>query len=127
MPQDEGDRDELAGNIELAAADRARRRPAATQGQRRTLDEDRVTIRSTLEFLAEPAVAAAVLAETGAGDDRAAAALGLFAEAVEPLAPRVARPALRWLRAMAYERLGDIEQAESDLPTPRSRWTRRGR
>jgi tetratricopeptide (TPR) repeat protein len=73
---------------------------------------DHGTVRATLEFLAEPAVAAAVLAEIGSGDDRAAAALGLFAESVEPLVPRGSRPALRWLRAIAHERLGEIELAE---------------
>ena len=54
-----------------------------------------------------------MLAETSAGQDGAGVALALFAESVEPLAPRVARPALRWLRAKAYERLGDLEQAEA--------------
>jgi hypothetical protein len=79
-------------------------------------DPDRTTVRATLEFLAEPIVAAAVLGETGfARDHTDAAALGLFAETVEPMAPREARPALRWLRAKAYERLGDIEQAEATL------------
>lgn len=74
---------------------------------------DRSTVRAALGFLAEPAVAAAVLNETSIDDeDRAAVALGLFAESVEPLAPREARPALRWLRGKAYERLGDLEQAE---------------
>ena len=73
---------------------------------------DHGTVRAALEFLAEPAVAAAVLAEIGSGDDRAAAALGLFAESVEPMVPRGSRPALRWLRAIAHERLGEIELAE---------------
>ena len=75
-------------------------------------DVDRKTVHATLEFLAEPVVAAAVLAETNSADDRAGVVLGLFAESVEPLAPRAARPALRWLRAKAYERLGDLERAE---------------
>ena len=69
-------------------------------------------VRTTLEFLAEPLVAAAVHDEIPAGDQRAAAALGLFAESAESNAPRVARPALRWLRGKAHERLGDIEAAE---------------
>ena len=58
-------------------------------------------------------MAAAVLAETSSEHDHAAIGLGVFAESVEPLAPRAARPALRWLRAKAYERLGDLEQAEA--------------
>src|SRR4029453_15454980 len=75
-------------------------------------DPDRTTVQATLEFLEEPAVAAAVLAETRAENDRAGVALGVFAESVEPMAPRAARPALRWLRAKAYEQIGDLEQAE---------------
>ncbi len=70
------------------------------------------TVRATTAFLAEPAVAEAVLAETiGSGSD-GAAVLGLFAEALEPLALPAARPALRWLRGKAHERLGDLTQAE---------------
>lgn len=68
--------------------------------------------RDTLSWLAEPAVAAAVLAET---DPESAATLARFAESMEPLAPRAARPALRWLLAMAQEELGEILQAESSL------------
>jgi len=85
--------------------------PAPSNGDPE-LDPDRTTVRTTLMFLAEPAVAAAVLAETSADEERGAVALGLFAESVEPLAPRAARPALRWLRAKAYERVGDLERAE---------------
>ncbi len=75
-------------------------------------DGGRQLVRATLEYLAEPMVAAAVLSEIGPGDRAAAAALGLFAESVEPLVARQARPALRWLRAVAHERLGEIEEAE---------------
>src|SRR5450755_2251655 len=64
-------------------------------GRTRDVAEDSV-VRATLTFLADPDVAAAVLAEAlGAGRD-SAAALGLFAETLEPMAPRAARPALRW-------------------------------
>ena len=71
------------------------------------------TVRATTAFLAEPAVAKAVLAETiGSGSD-GAAALGLFAETLEPLAPRAARPALLWLRGKAHERLADLTRAEA--------------
>lgn len=72
-------------------------------------------VHSTLEFLAEPMVAAAVHDEIPAGDRRAAAALGVLAESAESRAPRSARPALRWLRAKAHERLGDFEAAERVL------------
>jgi tetratricopeptide (TPR) repeat protein len=107
--QESGDGQELAGIVSQLAP---RLDPTPTNGEQER-NPDRTTVRATLEFLAEPAVAAAVLAETSAGQDGAGVALGLFAESVEPLAPRVARPALRWLRAKAYERLGDIEQAEA--------------
>jgi len=73
----------------------------------------RDTVRSVVAFLAEPAVAEAVLAETIGTHEDGAAALGLFAETLEPQAPRAAKAPLRWLRAKAYERLGHIEQAEA--------------
>jgi tetratricopeptide (TPR) repeat protein len=72
----------------------------------------RVTVAATMALLAEPAVAEAVLAETLGSDQHGAAALGLFAETCEPLAPRPARVALRWLRAKAHERLGELTEAE---------------
>jgi len=79
-------------------------------------DRDRVTVGTALECLADPAVATAVLAEISSDHDRRSAiALGVFAESAEPLAPRSARPALRWLLANAHERLGDIEEAEASL------------
>ena len=58
-------------------------------------------------------MAAAVLAETSSEHDHSAIGLGVFSESAESLAPRAARPALRWLRANAYERLGDLKQAEA--------------
>jgi len=102
--------DALAGPVDQPTTDSAS--AGGEPGPDRESDTDRQTVRATLEFLAEPAVAAAVLAEIGSVDDRGAAALGLFAESVEPMAPRGARPALRWLRAIAHERLGDVERAE---------------
>jgi hypothetical protein len=71
-------------------------------------------VRAVVPMLAEPAVAEAVLAETADAGGEGAAALGLFAETLEPLAPRAARPALRWLRGKAHERLGDVASAEAD-------------
>ncbi len=76
---------------------------------------DRRTVGAILEFLAEPAVADAVRVETASTDRRAAAALGMLAESVEPMAARPARPALRWLRAVAHERLGEAKEAERTL------------
>jgi len=73
----------------------------------------RDTVRSVVALLAEPAVAEAVLTETIGRQQDGAAALGLFAETLEPLAPRAAQAPLRWLRAKAYEWLGHIEDAEA--------------
>lgn len=78
-------------------------------------EPERATVRDALEFLADPVVAAAALDEIGPVADQSAAALGAFAESAEALAPRAARPALRWLRAKAHEALGDIEGAEAAL------------
>lgn len=70
-------------------------------------------IRDVVRHLADPAVAEAVLTRTiGAGRERAAA-LGLLAETLESQVPRAARPALHWLRGRAYERLGEIGEAEA--------------
>ncbi|MEY8016708.1 SEC-C metal-binding domain-containing protein [Mycobacterium servetii] len=79
------------------------------------LDLDREIAAAALESLAEPAVAAAALDEMDVHDDQSAAALGVFAETAEPLAPRAARPALRWMRAKALEALGGCEEAEATL------------
>ncbi|MGB9223948.1 tetratricopeptide repeat protein, partial [Mycobacterium sp.] len=65
--------------------------------------------------LADPLLAELLLAETvGTGRD-GASALGLFAEVLEPKVPRAARVACRWLRAVALERIGDIDAAEHEL------------
>ena len=109
--EDSGDEHELAGIVSQLAP-RLDPTPSEVEQER---DPDRTTVRATLEFLAEPAVAAAVLAETSSEHDHSAIGLGVFSESVEPLAPRAARPALRWLRANAYERLGDLEQAEASF------------
>lgn len=85
----------------------------------------RQAVAATMELLAEPAVAEAVLAETLGSGRGGAGALGLFAETCEPLAPRRARVALRWLRAKAHERLGELseaEQAYSDAQTLDPDW-----
>jgi tetratricopeptide (TPR) repeat protein len=65
--------------------------------------------------LADPLLAELLVAETVGGDHGGAAALGLFAEMMEPKVPRAARVAWRWLRAVALERLGDTEEAEREL------------
>ncbi len=58
-------------------------------------------------------MAEAVLAETMGSGSEGAAALGLFAETLEPLVPRPAHPALLWLRGKAHERLADLTRAEA--------------
>lgn len=76
-------------------------------------DPERMPVRVALEYVAEPIVASAVLDETTAVHPDQAAALGLFAESIEPMAPRSSRPALRWLRGKAHERRGEIDSAEA--------------
>ena len=65
--------------------------------------------------LADPLLAELLVAETVDADRGGAAALGLFAEMLEPRVPRAARVACRWLRAVALERIGDIEEAEREM------------
>lgn len=65
--------------------------------------------------LADPQLAAVFADRTIRAGRRGAAALGLFAETLEPEAPRAARVAYRWLRALALEQLGEVEAAESQL------------
>ncbi|MGH3384413.1 MAG: SEC-C metal-binding domain-containing protein [Nocardioidaceae bacterium] len=96
--------DTLAGTEPAAAAEGA-------------VHPDRKLVRETVEFLADPAVVAAVLVETIGAGREGASALGLFAETLEPQAPRSAQPALRWLRGKAFERLGDIVRAEEAYET----------
>jgi tetratricopeptide (TPR) repeat protein len=65
--------------------------------------------------LADPLLAELLLTETIGDDPDGAAALGMFAEVMEPRVPRAARVAFRWLRAAALERIGDIEEAEREF------------
>ena len=77
-------------------------------------------LRGSLDDLKEPAVAEATFA-TLLGPDRAGAAeLGIFAELLEPLVVRSSRPAVRWLRARAYERMGRVLEAEAALEAAES-------
>jgi tetratricopeptide (TPR) repeat protein len=63
--------------------------------------------------LRDPHLAEAFMSET-VGSGGHAAALGLFAETLEPQVPRSARVAYRWLRAVALEHMGDVEDAERE-------------
>ena len=65
--------------------------------------------------LVDPLLAELLVAETVGADRGGAAALGLLAEMMESRVPRAARVAWRWLRAVALERIGDIEEAEREL------------
>jgi hypothetical protein len=65
--------------------------------------------------LVDPLMAELLVAETVGADRGGAAALGLFAEVMESRVPRAARVPWRWLRAVALERIGDIEEAEREL------------
>jgi tetratricopeptide (TPR) repeat protein len=86
--------------------------PTEPSGQ---TDEFRTTVKDALTYLDEPAVVAALLVETTEYDATRAVPLGLFAETLEPLVARSARPGLRWLRAKAHELLGEITTAEQIL------------
>jgi SEC-C motif len=65
--------------------------------------------------LADPLLAEVLVAETVGADRDGASALGMFAEVLEPKVPRAARVACRWLRAVALERIGDIDASEHEL------------
>lgn len=68
---------------------------------------------AALDYLSVPQVASAAVEEVTSLHPDQASALGLFAESIEPMAPRSARPALRWLRGRAHELLGEIDSAEA--------------
>lgn len=77
-------------------------------------------VRMFVPMLAAPTIAEAVLAETIAAGADGAVALGRLAESLEPFASREARPALRWLRGKAHERLGDVTRAEAEYQAAES-------
>ncbi|WP_460358963.1 SEC-C metal-binding domain-containing protein [Mycobacterium sp. ZZG] len=92
---------------------------AAEDGDDDTLapprDEYRELVAEFGADLADPRLAEVLLAETLGRNPEGAAALGLFAETLESQVPRRARVAFRWLRAVALERIGDIEATEREL------------
>lgn len=97
--------DELFGPAE---ADKA-------SGEEGSEPDLRPIVDATLPFLADADVARGVLGETLGVGAEGAGALGIFAETLEQQAPPEARPALRWLRAIAHERLGNVAEAEEAL------------
>lgn len=108
-----GDADQL---VEVLAAISQATPPAAHASR----SPGAATVGMALGPLGEPRVAAAVFEEIGGGDERESLALRMFAETLEPMAPRAARPALRWLRAQALEGLGEVEAAEAALEAAES-------
>lgn len=85
------------------------------EGQGRVDDNVATVIGEVGAALADPLLAEVFVAETEADGAWGGAALGLFAETLEPKVPRSARVATRWLQAVACERLGDIAGAEDAL------------
>jgi hypothetical protein len=73
------------------------------------------TVRRALDRLADPDVAEAAAVEILGLITHNADALELTAELLEPMVSRQARPAVRWLRAKAQERLGRVLDAEQSL------------
>ena len=63
--------------------------------------------------LSDPLLAELLVNET-VGRGGAPAALGLFAETLEPQVAHTARVAYRWLRAVALEQTGDVASAERE-------------
>lgn len=88
--------------------------PGAETADRSNVDPrgDRQLVREVALRLADPAVAEALLVETIGAGREGAAALGVFAETLEPQVHRRARPSLRWLQGKATERLGNATGAE---------------
>ena len=82
------------------------------------VDDGRSLTELTVELaavLADPVLAEILMTETLDRGRIGAAALGLFAETMEPQVPRAARVACRWLRAVALERTGLVDEAEQAL------------
>ncbi|CAM2950850.1 hypothetical protein BST27_12850 [Mycobacterium intermedium] len=65
--------------------------------------------------LADPTLAELLVAETIGTGREGAPALGLFAEIIGPKVPRTALVGVRWLRAVALERVGAVDACEREL------------
>lgn len=75
------------------------------------IDDDLGEVASELAY---PLLAVLFVEETIDAHRGEPESLLLFAEAMEPKVARSARPAWRWLRASAMERMGDVEAAERE-------------
>ena len=73
------------------------------------------SVASSLPILAEPYLARAFLTEALGYQDQGAPGLSLMVDGLAAYSPRSVRPALRWLEAKAYERMGQISRAEECL------------
>lgn len=103
-----------AGTDESLEAALARLREGAGTG---TPEFDRaVELAGTLgAALVDPELAELLVDETSDSDPTEGATLKVFAELLEARVPPAARVACRWLRAVALERMGDIDGHEREL------------
>ena len=81
---------------------------------------EREAVSASLERLSTPEVAEAVRWELDPTDRTSSTALAVFAELAEGVAPRSSRAALRYLRGIAEERLGHIDEAERSFDAAQS-------
>lgn len=65
--------------------------------------------------LADPDLAEILATETAGTGRAGATGLGILAETLESKVPRTAQVACQWLRAVALERIGDVESAEREF------------
>jgi len=79
------------------------------------LEVHRRGAQGAVRLLADSQVAEALFDETVANGVDEARALVALLESLEPIAPRQSMAALRWLRGMCRERLGEVAPAESDF------------
>ncbi|GAB3345345.1 SEC-C domain-containing protein [Modestobacter lapidis] len=98
--------------LELASGSPDLSAPAEQEPAEPLSDVDGDVVQATLSILADPDVAEAVAVETMGAGRAGAAALGMLAESLVARAPRQARPALRWLMGKAFDRLGNVLEAE---------------
>jgi tetratricopeptide (TPR) repeat protein len=113
--------DQVSQIVEAVGADHVVPNAVTTEpGVAAKQDDDADPVAEVATALADPLLAGLLVDETlGAGRGQPAA-LGVFAEVLESKVARPARVACRWLRAVALERMGDIDAAERELLTAES-------
>jgi hypothetical protein len=108
--------DQMSLLLEIAGPDEPWDDPSRTDVEDVAEGPDRGDLTGELgAVLADPVLAEILMSETVGTGRSGAAALGLLAETLEPKVPRAARVACRWLRAVALERTGNVEEAEQEL------------